>query len=119
MIIQSFLTIQNQVKILHWQTKSHAAHEALGKAYEGLDGLIDSFVETYAGSDPSILEIDSCVCKCKGINSVSPLDFMKSVSNFLSTKLDSSIPEERTDLHNIKDEMIALSNKTIYLLNME
>lgn len=119
MIIQSFLTIQNQIKILHWQTKSYAAHQALGGAYESLDSLIDSFVETLAGVDQKVLELDSCVTKCKSINSLDTMEFMKSVSEFLSNKLDSYIPEGRSDLHNIKDEMIAVVNKTMYLLRLE
>lgn len=119
MIIQSFLTIQNQIKILHWQTKSYAKHQALGSAYESLDALVDSFVETLAGVDQKFLELDSCVTKCKSINSIDIMEFMKSVSEFLSTKLDSYIPEGRSDLHNIKDEMIAVVNKTMYLLRLD
>jgi hypothetical protein len=119
MIIQSFLTIQNQIKILHWQTSRYAEHKALGKAYDSLSILIDSFIETFAGSDRKILELDSCVTKCKSINSIDTMDFMKSVSEFLSTKLNSYIPEGRSDLHNIKDEMIAVVNKTMYLLRLD
>lgn len=119
MIMQSFLTIQNQIKILHWQTKSYAAHQALGAAYESLDALVDSFIETLAGLDQKVLEIDSCIIKCKSINSLDIMEFMKSVSEFLNTKLDSYIPEGRSDLHNIKDEMIAVVNKTMYLLRLE
>jgi hypothetical protein len=119
MIIKSFLTIQNQLRILHWQTNSYAEHKALGKAYEDLDELVDSFVEVFAGSDRSILEVGSFECKCHSIDSVTPLDFMKSVEKFISESLSDAIPEERTDLHNIKDEMLALVNKTKYLLNLK
>lgn len=119
MIIKSFLTIQNQLRILHWQTTSYAEHKALGNAYEDLDGLVDSFVEVFAGSDRSILEVGSFECKCHSIDSVTPLDFMNSVEKFISESLSDAIPEERTDLHNIKDEMLALVNKTKYLLNLK
>lgn len=119
MIIQSFLTIQNQLRVLHWQTKSYAAHQALGSAYEAMDELVDGFIETYAGADPEILNIDSCNIKCQSIDSLSPMSFMDSVHSFLSGKLSSAIPEEHTDLHNIKDEMIAVVNKTKYLLSLE
>lgn len=119
MIIQSFLTIQSQLRILHWQTKSYAAHQALGSAYEAMDELVDGFIETYAGADPEILNIDSCNIKCQSIDALSPMSFMDSVHSFLSGKLSSAIPEEHTDLHNIKDEMIAVVNKTKYLLSLE
>jgi hypothetical protein len=32
--IEKFLTLQNQLRIHHWQTPSFAEHKALGKAYE-------------------------------------------------------------------------------------
>jgi len=119
MIIQSFLTIQSQLRILHWQTKSYAAHQALGSAYEAMDELVDGFIETYAGADPEVLNVDSCNIKCQSIDSLNPMSFMDSVHSFLSGKLSSAIPEEHTDLHNIKDEMIAVVNKTKYLLSLE
>jgi hypothetical protein len=119
MIIQSFLTIQNQLKVLHWQTTSYSAHKALGKAYDALDGLMDQFVEVYAGGDRGILKIDSLTTKCHGIEAVKPMDFIDSVDKFISGKLSESIPEERTDLHNIKDEMLGVVNHTRYLLNLQ
>jgi hypothetical protein len=119
MIIKSFLTMQNQIKILHWQTKSYAAHQALGSAYEDLDELIDNFVEVYAGGDDSILNVGSISMNTHSIDSVNPTEFMSSICEFLSGKLSDAIPEERTDLHNIKDEMIAVVNKTKYLLSLE
>jgi len=119
MIIQSFLTIQNQIKVLHWQTTSYAAHKALGKAYDQLDDLMDQFVEVYAGGDRGILKVDSLSTKCHGIEAVKPMDFIDSVEKFISGKLSESIPEERTDLHNIKDEMLSVVNHTRYLLNLQ
>jgi hypothetical protein len=119
MLIKSFLTIQNQLRILHWQTTSYAQHKALGSAYEDLDELVDDFIEIFAGGDRSILEVGSFECKCHSIDSISPLDFMSSVEKFVSESLSDAIPEHRSDLHNIKDEMLAVVNKTKYLLNLK
>jgi len=49
-IITKLLTVQNQLRVYHWQTKSYAEHKALGKLYESLDGLTDQFIETLAGT---------------------------------------------------------------------
>lgn len=119
MIIKSFLTIQSQLKVLHWQTQSYAEHKALGKAYEDLDALVDNFVEVFAGSDRSILDIGSTSMSIYSIDSIKPMDFMDSVEKFISGSLSESIPEEKTDLHNIKDEMLSVVNKTKYLLNLK
>ena len=47
--IQTLLTFQTELRLHHWGTKSYAAHKALGKLYENLDGLIDTFTEAYLG----------------------------------------------------------------------
>ena len=49
-IITQLLTVQAQIRVYHWQTKSYAEHKALGKLYETLDGLTDQFIETMSGS---------------------------------------------------------------------
>ena len=48
-LIINFITLQQQFRILHWQTKSYARHIAYGGIYENLDELIDKFVEIYMG----------------------------------------------------------------------
>ncbi len=48
-VIIELLTIQNQFRIYHWQTKSYARHNAFGTVYGDLDGLIDEFVEICMG----------------------------------------------------------------------
>ena len=51
--ITNFLTLQNQMRVFHWQTQknpgSFAQHEAFGTAYDELDPLIDDFIEIYQG----------------------------------------------------------------------
>ena len=46
-IIKFLLETQTQFRILHWQTKSYAKHNAYGSIYESLDGFIDDFIEIY------------------------------------------------------------------------
>jgi len=45
-LVEFFLTIQNQLKIYHWQTESHAEHKALDKTYNKFTDLSDKFIET-------------------------------------------------------------------------
>ena len=54
-LITNFLSIQSQLKVLHWQTKSYAEHKAFGKLYDALDGLFDTFIEVYMGKYGTIL----------------------------------------------------------------
>lgn len=48
-VITPLVQFQQQLRIFHWQTESFAKHKAFGKAYEDLDELIDTFVETFMG----------------------------------------------------------------------
>lgn len=48
-IVASMLTIRNQIKLYHWQTKSFARHKATDDLTAALDLAIDNFVEVYMG----------------------------------------------------------------------
>lgn len=48
-MISVLLCSQTQVHIFHLQTKSYAEHKALQGYYEGIDGLVDTLVESYQG----------------------------------------------------------------------
>ena len=48
-VIKKLVEIQQQLRFLHWQTKSYAKHQAYGGVYSALDGLIDTYVETCMG----------------------------------------------------------------------
>ena len=48
-IVRYTLEYSNQIRYYHWQTKSFAQHEALGKFYEGISGTLDTLVEIWSG----------------------------------------------------------------------
>ena len=52
--IIELMTIQNQFRIFHWQTKSFARHSAFGGIYDSLDDLIDKFVEVWVNTEDQI-----------------------------------------------------------------
>ena len=47
--INFFLTLQCQIKILHWQTKGYARHKALDETLDELYDVVDQFVEEAMG----------------------------------------------------------------------
>jgi DNA-binding ferritin-like protein len=115
-IIQNLLTIVNQLKYYHWQTDSYSKHEALGKAYDTLNGLVDDFVEILLGKYGKELSPISI-----NIKTESELDYnsaIEEISNYLSYELSNILDEKDTDLLNIRDEMLATVNKTKYLLTL-
>ena len=47
--VNFFLTLQAQLKIMHWQTKGYARHKALDDTFGELLDLVDTFVEEAMG----------------------------------------------------------------------
>lgn len=116
-LITSFLTIQNQLRVFHWQTQSYAQHKAFGEAYESLDSLIDEFIEVFSG------KVGTPKAKLKYnilLDNFSEdyLSFIDSSIEFLKS-LSSEIDSQDTDLLNIRDEMLAVLNKLKYLLTLK
>ena len=121
--ITNFLTIQNQLRVYHWQTQkkvgSFAQHEAFGKAYLELDEQIDDFIEIYQGKKGVIMGNDGFNLKLYNLDS-NPMEFMNEVIEYLSVHVTESLdPNTDTDLLNIRDEMLGLFNKLSYLLTLE
>ena len=121
-LITNLLTIQNQMRVFHWQTQkkpgSFAQHEAFGKAYEELDPLIDDFIEIFQGKNGAIMGRDGFVLKLENLSS-NPKDTIEEYITFFRETIGQSLePDFDSDLLNIRDEMMAVLNQTKYRLNM-
>lgn len=117
MCINKFLTLQNQLRVHHWQTASYAEHKALGKAYEELDPLIDDFVEIYMGKYGKDTEQHRTI-DLKGYETAHPMPVLKYFENYLTDELPNELKDSDTELLNIRDEMLGVINKTKYLLTL-
>ena len=117
-IVAGLQELQNQVKYFHWQTKSYSQHKALGRVFDSITELIDTFVETLMGKygrpstkgqkfemfdleDVNIEEWTGGVC-----------DLLISFSDVLDDVQD-------TDLLNLRDEMLQNFNQLKYLLTLK
>ena len=111
------LTIRNQVKLYHWQTKSFARHTATDALTATLDTLIDSFVESYMGryGRPKV----SGSIKLHNFSESAARSFVAKQTKFLSTDLPKKIKSTDTDLLNIRDEILAELNKVLYLFTLK
>jgi len=119
-LVTMMLQIQNQVKILHWQTFSEARHVAYGNYYDSLAGNIDEFIEVMMGKygrfeftqEGTNLQLFNL--KTLEINS-----FLDTVTEFLINMTDQLDARKDTDLLNIRDEMLSDTNKLKYLLTQK
>jgi len=115
-MVDKLLGLQNQLRMLHWGTNSYAEHKALGKAYEALDGLIDTFVETWMGIHGK--DLGSVKLTLTEYSAGATKKLLDQAIQFFSKDMDSSV-SGNTDLTNIRDEMLGVINHTKYLLTLK
>jgi hypothetical protein len=119
-IMSVFLGIQSQFKVFHWQTQSYAKHKAYGDIYDTFSDLSDEFMEVYMGKyDRVALEGEADSIQLSNIGELNPDEFIETVIEFLLS-LNNQLNENRdSDLLNIRDEMLAATNKLKYLLTLK
>lgn len=118
-VILSLIEIEQQLRILHWQTKSYARHQAFGKLYSDLGDLIDQFAEVCMGKHGRFAVDHQHQINLININEMSAEDFVDGACKFLislNTKLDQ---RSDSDLLNIRDEMLGNLNQLKYLLTLK
>lgn len=117
--IKKLVQIQVQWRFLHWQTFGDAKHKTYGAIYEGLDDLIDSFAETMMGKYGRPEFESEFALMFQDISGLSIQKFMDGITEFLVSMSDQLDARYDTDLLNIRDEMLALINKSKYLLTLK
>lgn len=99
---------RDMMHIAHLQTTSFAEHKALNGYYEGILDLTDKFSEVYFG-------------RFKRVEIIIPESKIMSAAEHLK-EMQQTIDSERnnypSEIQNIMDEMLALINKTLYLLTL-
>jgi hypothetical protein len=117
--IKIILNFQNELRLHHWGTQSYPAHQALGKAYEAIDDLLDTFTETYIGvyGRGEIYNIKQL--EFNGPEDIDPKTILDSFEDYLINGLPKEIDEHQTALLNIRDEILATVQKTKYLLTLK
>jgi Family of unknown function (DUF5856) len=118
-ILITLLQIQNQVRILHWQTTSYGRHKAYGKVYEKLDELIDEFVETCMGKHGRFEFGKEANIQLFNLKALEINSFLSTATEFLMGFNKEFKPEEDSDLLNIRDTILGEINKLKYLLTLK
>lgn len=115
-IVTHLLTIRNQVKLYHWQTKQFARHKATDDLTAALDTSIDAFVESYMGryGRPSV----SGSIKLHNFSESAAKAFVAKETKYLETELPRKIGKNDTDLLNIRDTILGDLTKVSYLFTL-
>ena len=119
-IVTKFLTYQNQVKILHWQTTSYSEHKSLDGLYGSLSDSIDEFVETFMGKYGRIISSSTFTLTLENYKNLGSMSLMNDMENYLVNELPTMLDAKKdTDLLNIRDEILGSVNQTKYLLTLK
>lgn len=112
-----FLTLRNHLKLFHWKTTNYAHHMASDAFVTDFDKLTDQFIEVIQGGTNKRLTVQSIqqiTDHDLGITAIKTnmklvRKTMENLEDIVST----------TDVLAIRDEIIALINKTLYLFSLE
>lgn len=118
LLVNMLVGIEQQLRILHWQTKSYAEHKAYGEAYSELGDLIDSFMEALMGKYGRFQLVKPTI-KIINYEQLDIPDFLDGSIGFLLSFNQMLDPERDSDILNIRDEMVSNLNKLKYLLTLQ
>jgi DNA-binding ferritin-like protein len=110
-----------QLKLFHWQTHSFAEHKALDDAFEELIDLTDGLMESTMGKYGRPKLSSSTAMNLTNYSENSPCSgYLQEMRNCYSQEIRSMLSSEKdSELLNIVDEIVALFDKTIYLLTLK
>jgi len=117
-----FLSIRDNVKIYHWQTKSYSRHKASDKLSTLLGDLMDKFLEVMQGSRNKRIQIGTELpIIIKNQTDTSIVTILKQFRDWLikNDGLPSFLTKTDTELLNIRDEILGVVNQTLYLFTFE
>jgi hypothetical protein len=118
-IVTLMLTLRNQIKIYHWQTMKYPRHKATDDLVDKLDDNIDKFVEVYMGKyGRPKFGGRTGVIKIRNFHDQEAPALLKSAIAWLTHKLPKHLKSGDTDLLNIRDEILADLNQSLYLFTL-
>lgn len=118
-IVHSFLNFQVMLKIYHWQTTSYPRHIASDALFGKISASIDKFVEILQGSrDKRVVLNANQTINLRNFDDKSGLNLLYGFKDWIEEELTRYINSEETDLINLRDEMLADINQTLYLFSL-
>lgn len=123
-LVEGLLQIQNQMKLYHWQTYSHARHRSIDDFLKRFVETLDTFVETYQGRHGRIrLHESGGGIRLRNMGGPddddnAPDQFLKGAVVLLQEVLPEYVDESDVDLLNLRDEMLGHVNQLRYLFTL-
>lgn len=106
------LSAVTDTHVMHWTTTKYSAHQALGEFYDGLSDLIDSWAEAFMGKAGVLTQFPTQCSITDGDAIVYLRGYLVKVETY---RRMAGFPQD-TALQNIVDEIVALTQTTLYKL---
>lgn len=117
-IIQVFFQMLLNIKLYHWETKIYARHVASDNLHGELSTLIDSFIEIYIAGMSRPKFTNGFTVSVKQLTDTTVIERINEYITLLKKDLPKILNKDDTHLLNIRDEMLAILNKTVYLFSL-
>ena len=117
-IIKVFFHMKLNIKMYHWSTLSYARHKASDELFDKLISHIDTFTEVFIGKYQRPVIGSDFDIPVLQYSEEAIVDLLKSYTSYLSNELPKHLQSCDTDLLNIRDEMLADFNQTLYLFTL-
>jgi hypothetical protein len=118
-IIPTFYSFRQQLHIYHLQTNSYARHKAADELLDALTDFIDKFVEIYSGKYGKVNYKQDVSITLSNLNDDKATEFLNNMIEYYINKLPKYLDAKHdTDLLNLRDEILASTNKTKYLFTL-
>jgi hypothetical protein len=119
-LLNRLLQLRNQMKLYHWQTKMHSRHKSADKFLTKAEEITDQIIEAYQGKYKTIeLNNKNKDIKLDNIKDEDIEKFLLTMRDFLVKDYHLYIDNSNTDLLNLRDELIANINITLYLFHQK
>lgn len=111
-LVMDLLHSSTITHIMHWQTESYAAHQALGEFYGEMPELVDAVVEAYQGKTKIILR--KFPAQTEDYESMTPLQYLEYLSDEMTE--GRALFGEDSEIQNLVDSVVDLIDSTMYKL---
>ena len=120
-IILFFMDMLTTVKLYHWKTMNYATHKATDELYDDLNKYVDEFVEVLLGYKGGVrAKLPRTQVTLHDCNSLEEfkkkIDGYKNVLIGFTSRFDG---KKNSDLLNIRDEILATLNKSLYVMSFK
>lgn len=121
--IQRLLQTRTQAQLFHWNTKSYAAHKALGSFYESLADSTDTFFEAFKGKHPEVFsrkaKIPFSVVSEPNVGAEVMIPYFTDFNSFLDGVCKELESTGDLDLQDIILDIKNATNSLLYLLTLK